>query len=330
MSIVASARRTRTGPDATASAKLRKLAEGLQVTIDKLSRPMSQAWTPKRGREYGCRMFDAHNAQLTQRALLALAAAHEAGACPPALAGLRTKAAISPLVRAQRHCGSGYYDAPYALDDFADKSPIAQQLQQLLNAPPVDTTEVRLRQALDRLRDRDLPGFFPTPRPLAEQMVHLADISPGTDVLEPSAGIGSLAEVIREQHPAAKLCCVEVAADLVEILTLKGFDCAHDDFLAYRQACDRVVMNPPFERGQDIAHIQHAWSMLRAGGRLVALVSPGPFFRQDKKSSAFRAWLSSQDVEVNAELPAGTFNVSSAFRRTAVNARLLVISKEPL
>jgi 16S rRNA G1207 methylase RsmC len=56
-------------------------------------------------------------------------------------------------------------------------------------------------------------------------------------------------------------------------------------------AYDRIVMNPPFENGQDIAHVEHAYELLSPGGRLVTVMSEGPFFRQDKNAASFRNWL---------------------------------------
>ena len=40
-------------------------------------------------------------------------------------------------------------------------------------------------------------------------------------------------------------------------------------------------MNPPFTKGQDIKHIIHAKTMLKAGGRIVAICADGP--RQQEK-----------------------------------------------
>jgi 16S rRNA G1207 methylase RsmC len=39
---------------------------------------------------------------------------------------------------------------------------------------------------------------------------------------------------------------------------------------------DCVLMNPPFSKGQDVAHILHALKFLKPGGRLVALCANGP------------------------------------------------------
>jgi hypothetical protein len=39
---------------------------------------------------------------------------------------------------------------------------------------------------------RKANGYFPTPEPVADQLVALADLEPGMSVLEPSAGQGAL------------------------------------------------------------------------------------------------------------------------------------------
>ena len=76
---------------------------------------------------------------------------------------------------------------------------------------------------------------------------------------------------------------------------------------------DRIIMNPPFENGVDIKHIKHAATMLRPGGKLVAICAGGP--RQQKEHEPLAtAW---------EQLPQGTFTNSG----TQVNTVLLVINK---
>jgi 16S rRNA G1207 methylase RsmC len=74
---------------------------------------------------------------------------------------------------------------------------------------------------------------------------------------------------------------------------------------------DRILMNPPFERGDDIRHIEHARKFLKPGGRLVAICADGPRQRERLQPIASQ-WRS---------LPAGTFKESG----TMVNTALLVI-----
>jgi len=116
--------------------------------------------------------------------------------------------------------------------------------------------------------------FYPTPTALAERAVDLAGIGPEDDCLEPSAGTGNLAELI---HGAHSLCCVEVSPLHCKILEAKGFKPLTTDFLKWHAPTgfDRIVMNPPFDQGRWLAHLEHAASMLRRGGRLVAILPSG-------------------------------------------------------
>src|SRR5690606_5547682 len=63
---------------------------------------------------------------------------------------------------------------------------------------------------------------------------------------------------------------------------------------------DRVVMNPPFSKQQDIDHIYHAFKFLKPGGILVSVVSESPFYRNNKKSVEFREWLNDAEI-INLE-----------------------------
>lgn len=167
-----------------------------------------------------------------------------------------------------------------------------------------------------------IPGFFPTPQSLAARMADLADIRSGMTVLEPSAGTGRLADAVAQR--GAKVEAVETASSLRDILTKKGHNIIGSDFneVPIAQRYDRVVMNPPFEKGQDIAHVRRAYDMLKPGGKMVAIMGEGGFFRSDKQAVGFREWLS--EVGGQAEkLPEGTFKESN----TGVNTRLVTITK---
>ena len=114
--------------------------------------------------------------------------------------------------------------------------------------------------------------FYPTPDKLAEQAVALADIGPESRCLEPSAGLGALASLL----PPHLTTCVEVAPLRAQILKAKGLNAISADFLVWSQnhpqKFDRVIMNPPFDRGQWSAHLDAALSTLKTGGRLVAIL----------------------------------------------------------
>jgi len=274
--------------------------------------------------------------------------------------------------------------------------------------------------------------FFPTPKETAQRMVAEAGIEPGMSVLEPSAGNGNIAEVIRAAGVNPDV--VEQSSRLREVLEAKGFNVVEHDFMDlqpindyfdpakmpyatwytdtmrryaktltreeiekrlgvvsgqsrsaadihrraierstsmqsnsqaraqsrnvvaalgqdridlsgaldiykfypehtktggnpvnYRQY-DRIVMNPPFSNGQDAEHIQHAYELLKPGGKLVAIAGEGIFFRNDAKAMAFREWLD-QVGGTSEKLPEGTFKDSSLMATTGANTRMVVVEK---
>ena len=155
-------------------------------------------------------------------------------------------------------------------------------------------------------------------------MLDLARIEDGNSVLEPSAGSGDIADAVTAAHKV-NLHCSECNHTLRRILVAKGYDVGADDFLSYiaPHTYDRVVMNPPFERQQDIDHVRRAFGMLLPGGRLVSVMSPSPFFTNNKKAIAFREWFNSLGVE-KIDIPAGAFKESG----TNIASCLIVIDKE--
>jgi hypothetical protein len=167
-----------------------------------------------------------------------------------------------------------------------------------------------------------IDGFFPTPLGLARHMVRLAGIRAGDRVLEPSAGAGAIADEVRVQHPDAVLSVVETVPRLRRVLEAKGHVPAGSDFLRHEGEYDVILMNPPFERGLDATHVRRAAGLLAPGGRLVAVMCEGPFFRGDAASSGFREWADEVGA-VSVRLPHGTFDRGD--RPTGVQTRLLAI-----
>lgn len=161
-------------------------------------------------------------------------------------------------------------------------------------------------------------NLFPTPPDLAARMVALASIEPGHRVLEPSAGTGRILDRIPE---CADLVAVELSPDLQAHLFRRypRAKLKSGDFLARTAAdlgglFDRVVMNPPFQRGTDVRHILHARSMLAPGGLLVSLCYHGTAQAKHLQPIA-RTW----DV-----LPAGSF----ASEGTAAGVVLMTLGAE--
>lgn len=166
-------------------------------------------------------------------------------------------------------------------------------------------------------------GFFATPTALAERMVRLAGIRKGMRVLEPEAGGAAIARVVRAA--GATVQCVEVDEKRATALRDAKFDTLHIDFLALvpssLPAFDAVVMNPPFALvGQpqaDLDHVLHAVKLLRPGGTLVAIVAGGVLFRDNARTTAFRAMVDERSGTIEA-LPDDTFKSAGTSVRTAL------------
>ena len=195
------------------------------------------------------------------------------------------------------------------------------QLRELAKEPDkVKTKELEMVG-----RKNDGLDFFPTSEPVIEDMLQVADIKEGMTVLEPSAGWGHIAEQIRGQGVEPDV--VEISGDRRELLELKGFELAGYDFLEYDKGdYDRILMNPPFSDRRDAQHIQHAYDLLKDGGRLVAIAGEGVFFGKDKKAGEFNEWLESVGG-YSEKLPEGSFNDPSLPVNTGVNARMIIIDK---
>lgn len=293
--------------------KFRELANAMQSAIDDKFRNRLTN-TPKRQREADSARLDGNRLQRTQAALRALAASHDAGNVPPELASVHTKAAVFDLMATHiDRSNAGYYDAGIDTGKPSKDSPAARALWSLVGAAvSVDEKAEDLRRKLQSLQFAKIPGFFPTPLPVIELMIYHADMVAGPcRVLEPEAGSGGIADVIRERFKDASLTLYERHMSLRDVLTLKGYTLAGADFLDAEPTAefDRVLMNPPFENGQDIDHVRHAFRFLKPGGRLVSIMSPGPFFRQDRKATSFRDWFESLSGE-KIDLPAGSFKES--------------------
>ena len=173
-------------------------------------------------------------------------------------------------------------------------------------------------------RTKDGLDFFPTPEAVADEMVATAGIEDGMAVLEPSAGWGHIAERIRES--GAEPAVIELSGSRRELLEAKGFNVVGTDFLEHSGQYDRIVMNPPFSDRRDAQHVQHAYSLLKPGGRLVAIMGEGVFFGSDQKAAAFRDWLDGLGG-TSEKLPEGTFLDPALPVNTSTNARMVVVDK---
>lgn len=313
--------------------KFRALADAMQKDIDYKRRPMTQNMTHKRRREYDSRRWDADELERTQKALRALADGYERGDLPACLTALRSKTEIAALV--YKGLESNRHGDHVPASEYQDKSPAGVALQQLIEARRTAADGAReqaeeIRRMEEKLRFANIDGFFPTPSPVIERMLALANLPRQAVVLEPSAGKGDIAEAVRARYPEAAVTCIERFGPLCDILRAKRLRVLQDDFLSQnphpQTPFDRVLMNPPFENSQDAQHVMHAFRFLKPGGRLVAVMSAGPFFRQDRMANEFRAWMLEHHGHFE-DLPPDAFQGPQAFRQTGVQCKLIAVNR---
>lgn len=200
---------------------------------------------------------------------------------------------------------------------------------------PVEHTE-RKKWVLDR-------QFYPTPAEVAERVIELADIKPGMEVLEPSAGRGNLADKIGLPHN--EITAVEIDEDNFRVLKEKGYAAIHSSFEDAAHYFriggtyfDRIVMNPPFSGNLDtkyvsgdlehadqigLAHIMLAYDLLKPGGILVAIASENDLYYQTPSSEYFRKFLQETNAQVES-VPLRAFSNSG----TSVDTVIIKVHKK--
>jgi predicted RNA methylase len=157
-------------------------------------------------------------------------------------------------------------------------------------------------------------GYFPTPKALVEQMIELAELDQGMRVLEPSAGQGAIA------HEVIKYCdvdCYELLESNANKIAICGVNVG--DFLQVEPnpIYDRVIMNPPFSKQQDIHHVLHAFKFLKPGGKLVSVMSNSVTFRDNKLTKDFREFVDMHGGYIE-ECPEASFKESGTMVRTVI------------
>jgi hypothetical protein len=306
--------------------RLDTLADGLQGEIDRKFAPR-ETNTQRKARMAASARLDGFHLERTQHALRALAGLHRSGSVPAVLAGLSSKKAVHDLTAGEIERSGGYYDAGRETGRPARDSEAARLLWDLVAHHQADRQRQEdLRRRLEDVRFARIAGYFVTPDPVIARMLDLAGIrnDPCVSVLEPSAGSGNILDCVRRTYPDVTLDAFEIAPALREILKLKGYGLKGGDFLEPdpEPVYDQIVMNPPFEKEQDIIHVTRALEWLRPGGRLVAVMSGSTESRSTKRAQAFRELVADHGGWFE-DLPAGAFKESG----TGVSTVLVVIEK---
>lgn len=207
-----------------------------------------------------------------------------------------------------------------------------------------EDAETAVREACESgvyVDSKQLFQFFETPESVSNLMLEELCFKPGIKytVLEPSAGHGALicavASVCVTDGPDIELTAVEldpkkegrlkemVGSDsqVTKRLVIGDFTSMNPAGVESLGLFDRIIMNPPFTRGQDMRHTRHAFNFLKPGGVMVAILSPAFEYRSDNDSKLFRDWLAlrqSADYATWVPLPDGSFKSAGTNVRTVM------------
>lgn len=300
-------------PDAGAAARCRAAAEALVKHIQKKHAGADGMLIlpPTRRRLAMADSIRREALRLEQihGALLTLARMHEDGTMTPMLREITSVAAVERV-----------------LFDGGPEHPLRPIFEQSKRNESQGEKAARMeREALLK----GIPGFVPTPAPVAVQLVRFAGVEAGDKILEPSAGAGAIIDALLQQNLNLQISYCELNCYLLDALRAKyegrpGVHFATRDLfdlaITGEARFHRVVMNPPFENGRDIEHVRKAYQSLRPGGMLAAIVSEGAFSRADRKAGEFRNFLRTHDADT-VSLPTDAFKTSG----TRVQCRMVRI-----
>lgn len=182
----------------------------------------------------------------------------------------------------------------------------------------MDTIEPIILTGEYRLVKQDF-GQFDTPKDLAAEIVNAADISPGMVILEPSIGLGNLA--FEAERVGGIVSAYEIdltraakANDRLPKVSVKVANFLNEPA---EPIFDRVVMNPPFAKQDDIRHVLHAFKFLKPDGKLVAIMSSSVLFRDNNLTAEFREFVAAHGASID-RLPEGSFKSSGTSVNTCV------------
>jgi hypothetical protein len=293
---------------------LRNLAASMQPTIDQKKNPAigNQRVTKRRKTIAKGIIQEGIELEIIQSWLFAIAQMWEVGNIPPILRGISRKSQVEVLFRISQSGeisqkvqeileGEYYQDWVKSLSRAGLHTPseiisAVTEIQRVVKPEAIDTTKQllnKLELEIIGMKDGD---FFPTPKPVCQRLVQLADIKPNWQILEPSAGSGNIAEYITNTYPNVQLEVVEINYDLRQILELKGFNLVGKNFLEFNPShlYNACIMNPPF--CELVQHIYQAWKLLVTGGVLVSVIPESVFF--NRKYKTFKNWLQANNSYV--------------------------------
>lgn len=231
-------------------------------------------------------------------------------------------------------------DDRYKLQDLVRDFLESDKESALAQTPPTPSVPTPPLVPLKYLSN--INGYYPTPPNIARYMLKLAGIESGDRVVEPCAGIGSLASEIVNLNLNLYLICVESRVDLFAHLFHWADNCGvpvhcvNEDWFVYREKIieyppDIIIANPPWGRkvregNRDYDHVRSYYETAKK--RVVSLVHAGTCFHEHGEYNRFRHWLESVGAKIYTTFEDGSpITFTSKESGTNCSAAIVVIDK---
>jgi predicted RNA methylase len=166
--------------------------------------------------------------------------------------------------------------------------------------------------------------FFETPREIANMLVKMAELKDCDKILEPSAGRGAIIKAIKDEGSHFVDYCEIDDINLSYLKKIDNINFVGTNFLNYTVdrnndfLYDKIIANPPFNKNQDINHIEKMYELLNNKGVLVSVASLHWKISNNRKETYFREWLKNVNAEI-IELDEG------AFKKSGTNIKACII-----
>ena len=172
--------------------------------------------------------------------------------------------------------------------------------------------------------------YYPTPKQLLDKILNGVKWNRVHSVLEPSAGMGDIADYISENsqkhYNSLEIDCIEKEPELQKVLTGKGYPVICDDFLSFHtyKVYDLIVMNPPFSEGDK--HLLKALDLMHDMGGDIVCILNAETIKNPYSNSRKDLMRKLSDLNAEIEYMDGAFE--NAVRKTNVKIAVIKVHLE--
>ena len=133
-----------------------------------------------------------------------------------------------------------------------------------------------------------------------DKFMNQVNFKDGDVILEPSAGVGLLADGIKRHCPGVTVHTVELNQECRNELYDKGYNIVGNDFFLFNPKIkyDYVIGAPNFRNNVDCNHVIKMYDCVKDGGIVVSIMSPCWMTGDTYIQINFRKWLEDKKYQI--------------------------------